>query len=156
MDTTQPRPHWDAELHQATSTALQRFMTLEAPNPQLVYDVIAAVEDWHKAKRSQRVRTHSAQCWRWHSECAEHLIENLQEENARLKEQRERLRQDNTRLLKTNRKLTKTVDRVTHLADSWLSWIQRSDQMGYTSFTVGEAHYSLVRALRRKKHKDAT
>jgi hypothetical protein len=39
--------------------------------------IIAAVEDWHKAKRDARVRTHSAECWRWHQECAEYRIEKL-------------------------------------------------------------------------------
>lgn len=42
-----------------------------------LYAIIAAVEDWHKAKRDARVRTHSAECWRWHQECAEYRIEKL-------------------------------------------------------------------------------
>ena len=43
-----------------------------------IYAVIAAVEDWHKAKRDSRDRTHSDECWRWHRECAEALIEAQQ------------------------------------------------------------------------------
>ena len=41
-----------------------------------IYAIIAAVEDWHKAKRDSRIRTHSEGCWRWHNECAEWLIES--------------------------------------------------------------------------------
>lgn len=84
---TDRRPHWDDELIETTSAAIQRFMTLEVPNPQFVYEVIATVEDWHKAKRDSRVRTHSAECWRWHQECAEAYIERLTAENAQLREQ---------------------------------------------------------------------
>ena len=71
---TERRPHWDQELEQAVSAVL--FDCYEnGISEEQVYQVIAAVEDWHKAKRDSRDRTHSAECWRWHQECAEHLIE---------------------------------------------------------------------------------
>jgi len=151
MNTTQPRPHWDSTLYDATSAAIQRFVTLEAPNPQFVYEVIAAVEDWHYRKRSQRVRTHSAECWRWHTECAEHLIKHLQQRFAQVQNQKDTLREDNSRLLRDNRRMSKAMARVQAVADSWLSWIHRSQEMGATPFTVGEAHFALTRALRGKK-----
>ena len=73
------RPHWDDELIEAVlsevtfdGTSVSRLFDAEA------YAVIAAVEDWHKAKRDHRVRTHSAECWRWHTECAEAMIEHQQ------------------------------------------------------------------------------
>lgn len=75
--SSERRTHWDDELIETTSAAIQRFMTLEVPNPQFVYEVIATVEDWHRAKRDSRIRTHSAECWRWHQECAEHYIDGL-------------------------------------------------------------------------------
>ena len=72
------RPHWDDDLIEAVR-ALTRTCPYEDYNCEVddaqTYDVIAAVEDWHKAKRDSRDRTHSAECWRWHQECAEHLIE---------------------------------------------------------------------------------
>ena len=49
--------------------------------------VIAAVEDWHKAKRDSRIRTHSEHCWRWHTECAESLIEAQQKKIGELANQ---------------------------------------------------------------------
>ena len=51
-----------------------------------IHAVIAAVEDWHKAKRDSRDRTHSAECWRWHQECAEHLIERQRSTAQRVRE----------------------------------------------------------------------
>ncbi len=51
-----------------------------------VYPLIAAVEDWHNAKRDQRVRTHSAECWRWHQECAEYRIEKLSAQVQRVRD----------------------------------------------------------------------
>ena len=49
--------------------------------------VIAAVEDRHKAKRDSRIRTHSEHCWRWHTECAESLIEAQQKKIGELANQ---------------------------------------------------------------------
>ena len=73
--TTQRRPHWDDEL-------LFSVMSAAGDGGHLFIDdihaVIAAVEDWHKAKRDSRIRTHSEGCWRWHNECAEGLIEAQQ------------------------------------------------------------------------------
>lgn len=74
---TERRPHWDQELEQAVSAVL--FDCYEnGISEEQVYQVIAAVEDWHKAKRDSRIRTHSEGCWRWHNECAEGLIEAQQ------------------------------------------------------------------------------
>ena len=71
------RPHWDSELEQAVSAIL--FDCYEnGISEEQVYQAIAAVEDWHKAKRDSRIRTHSEGCWRWHNECAEALIEAQQ------------------------------------------------------------------------------
>ena len=71
------RPHWDSELEQAVSAIL--FDCYEnGISEEQVYQAIAAVEDWHKAKRDSRIRTHSEGCWRWHNECAEGLIEAQQ------------------------------------------------------------------------------
>ena len=66
------RPHWDDELIFAVMSAAGDGGHLFIDD---IHAVIAAVEDWHKAKRDSRDRTHSAECWRWHQECAEHLIE---------------------------------------------------------------------------------
>ena len=66
------RPHWDDELIFAVMSAAGDGGHLFIDD---IHAVIAAVEDWHKAKRDRRDRTHSAECWRWHQECAEHLIE---------------------------------------------------------------------------------
>ena len=71
---TDRRPHWDTELEQSVSAILFDCYN-NGISEQQVYQVIAAVEDWHKAKRDRRDRTHSDECWRWHQECAEHLIE---------------------------------------------------------------------------------
>ena len=49
-------------------------------------DTLAAVEDWHKAKRDSRIRTHSEGCWRWHNECAEALIVSQQAAIQRVRE----------------------------------------------------------------------
>ncbi len=152
MTTKQPRPHWDAELIAATVDAVMKDLPLNGiVLDHDVYRVIGAVEDWHYGKRSQRVRTHSAECWRWHQECAEHLIEHLQERLTQVQNQKDALREDNSRLLRDNRRMSKAMSRAQALADSWLSWIHRSQEMGATSFTVGEAHFALTRALRGKK-----
>ena len=66
------RPHWDDELIFAVMSAAGDGGHLFIDD---IHAVIAAVEDWHKAKRDRRDRTHSDECWRWHQECAEHLIE---------------------------------------------------------------------------------
>ena len=74
------RPHWDQSLIDTVRTAMRpRILTIS--DSVDTYDVIAAVEDWHKAKRGERVRTHAADgsCWRWHEECAEALIESQQD-----------------------------------------------------------------------------
>jgi len=68
------RPHWDDELIFAVMSAAGDGGHLFIDD---IHAVIAAVEDWHKAKRDARVRTHSAECWRWHQECAEYRIEKL-------------------------------------------------------------------------------
>lgn len=82
--TTQRRPHWDDDLIDAVFKALSYTYLAQGwaggiaiDLDESVYPLIAAVEDWHKAKRDQRVRTHSAECWRWHQECAEYRIEKL-------------------------------------------------------------------------------
>ena len=72
------RPHWTDDLIEAVKDAISGWCFDHVEGPlydEDVYPVIAAVEDWHKAKRDSRDRTHSAVCWRWHQECAEHLIE---------------------------------------------------------------------------------
>ena len=69
------RPHWNDELIEAVGTAIENADPACYPTVGMVSDIIAAVEDWHKAKRDSRVRTHSEGCWRWHNECAESLIE---------------------------------------------------------------------------------
>ena len=70
------RPHWADDLISAAQNEMVRGHNgFELWN---VYAVIAAVEDWHKAKRDSRDRTHSEHCWRWHQECAEQLIERQQ------------------------------------------------------------------------------
>lgn len=76
------RPHWDDDLIDAVFRALSHTYRAQGWTggiaidlDESVYPLIAAVEDWHKAKRDSRDRTHSAECWRWHQECAEHLIE---------------------------------------------------------------------------------
>jgi len=69
------RPHWDDELIFAVMSAAGDGGHLFIDD---IHAVIAAVEDWHKAKRDSRIRTHSEGCWRWHNECAEGLIEAQQ------------------------------------------------------------------------------
>ena len=76
------RPHWDDDLVEAVRSKIGIHqhgpigeIRIYNPFDDEVYNVIAAVEDWHKAKRDSRVRTHSEGCWRWHNECAESLIE---------------------------------------------------------------------------------
>ena len=71
--TTQRRPHWDDELIESLPIPGHSYLEDED-----IYAIIAAVEDWHKAKRDSRIRTHSEGCWRWHNECAEGLIEAQQ------------------------------------------------------------------------------
>ncbi len=83
--TTQRRPHWDDDLIDAVFRALSHTYRAQGWTggiaidlDESVYPLIAAVEDWHKAKRDSRIRTHSEGCWRWHNECAEGLIEAQQ------------------------------------------------------------------------------
>ena len=77
------RPHWDDELIFAVMSAAGDGGHLFIDD---IHAVIAAVEDWHKAKRDSRDRTHSAECWRWHQECAEHLIERQRSTAQRVRE----------------------------------------------------------------------
>ena len=73
------RPHWDAELCNAVyDAALEAYKDGLNGGAYDIFPIIAAVEDWHKAKRDSRIRTHSEGCWRWHNECAEGLIEAQQ------------------------------------------------------------------------------
>ncbi len=79
------RPHWDDDLIDAVFKALSYTYLAQGwaggiaiDLDESVYPLIAAVEDWHKAKRDSRIRTHSEGCWRWHNECAEGLIEAQQ------------------------------------------------------------------------------
>ena len=71
------RPHWTDDLIEAVSAQMPSAYDIDVGDLRL-YAVIAAVEDWHKAKRDSRDRTHSDECWRWHQECAEQLIEQQQ------------------------------------------------------------------------------
>jgi hypothetical protein len=77
------RPHWDDELIFAVMSAAGDGGHLFIDD---IHAVIAAVEDWHKAKRDRRDRTHSDECWRWHQECAEHLIERQRSTIQRVRE----------------------------------------------------------------------
>ena len=75
------RPHWDDDLIEAVKDAISGWCFDHVEGPlydEDVYPVIAAAEDWHKAKRDSRIRTHSEGCWRWHNKCAEGLIEAQQ------------------------------------------------------------------------------
>jgi len=70
------RAHWSDDLIDAVRDAVDvEFDDIWKLSDDSILAVIAAVEDWHKAKRDSRVRTHSEGCWRWHNECAESLIE---------------------------------------------------------------------------------
>ena len=85
---TSRRPHWDDDLITAVCATgddgeVDYWMTSDQ-----VYRIIAAVEDWHKAKRDSRIRrTHSEGCWRWHNECAEALIVSQQAAIQRVQEE---------------------------------------------------------------------
>ena len=68
------RAHWSDALIEAVQQADEIDCKVRYCD-DCTYAVIASVEDWHKAKRDSRVRTHSEGCWRWHNECAESLIE---------------------------------------------------------------------------------
>jgi len=83
------RPHWDAHLIDAIGADL-RDVYENGYSEDQIFRVIAAVEDWHKAKRASRDRTHSDECWRWHQECAEHLIERQQAALRRVRQVAER------------------------------------------------------------------
>jgi len=85
---TERRPHWDDDLVNAVIDLQYHCVDCmeddypeidpinhDAVNAAWAHEIIATVEDWHKAKRDSRDRTHSAECWRWHQECAGHLIE---------------------------------------------------------------------------------
>jgi len=69
------RAHWTDDLIEAVSCLVSVDIGDDCLVVADVFRIIAAVEDWHKAKRDSRVRTHSEGCWRWHNECAESLIE---------------------------------------------------------------------------------
>lgn len=88
---TERRPHWDDDLVNVVIDLQYHCVDCmeddypdidprnhDAVNAAWAYEIIAAVEDWHKAKRDSRIRTHSEGCWRWHNECAEGLIEAQQ------------------------------------------------------------------------------
>ena len=88
------RPHWDDDLIDAVFRALSHTYRAQGWTggiaidlDESVYPLIAAVEDWHKAKRDSRIRTHSEGCWRWHTECAESLIEAQQKKIGELANQ---------------------------------------------------------------------
>ena len=88
------RPHWDDDLIDAVFRALSHTYRAQGWTggiaidlDESVYPLIAAVEDWHKAKRDSRIRTHSEHCWRWHTECAESLIEAQQKKIGELANQ---------------------------------------------------------------------
>ena len=88
------RPHWDDDLIDAVFRALSHTYRAQGWTggiaidlDESVYPLIAAVEDWHKAKRDSRIRTHSEGCWRWHNECAESLIEAQQKKIGELANQ---------------------------------------------------------------------
>jgi hypothetical protein len=76
--TTQRRPHWDDDLVRTVADLIQHGEQGVMDYVHRAHIIIAAVEDWHKAKRDSRIRTHSEGCWRWHNECAEGLIEAQQ------------------------------------------------------------------------------
>jgi len=91
MAMSEWRPHWDDDLVNAVIDLQYHCVDCmeddypeidpinhDAVNAAWAHEIIATVEDWHKAKRDSRDRTHSAECWRWHQECAEHLIERQQ------------------------------------------------------------------------------
>ena len=55
------RPHWDDDLIEAVKDAISGWCFDHVEGPlydEDVYPVIAAAEDWHKAKRDSRDRTH--------------------------------------------------------------------------------------------------
>ena len=94
------RPHWSDDLIDAVIDLQYHCLDCieydyldidprnhDALNAAWAYDIIAAVEDWHKAKRASRDRTHSDECWRWHQECAEALIEAQQARLGKLSKQ---------------------------------------------------------------------
>ena len=81
------RAHWSDDLIDAVRDAVDvEFDDIWKLSDDSILAVIAAVEDWHKAKRDSRVRTHSEGCWRWHNECAESLIEWQQAAIQRVRE----------------------------------------------------------------------
>lgn len=96
---TERRPHWDDDLVNAVIDLQYHCVDCmeddypeidpinhDAVNAAWAHEIIATVEDWHKAKRDSRDRTHSAECWRWHQECAEHLIERQRSTAQRVRE----------------------------------------------------------------------
>ena len=90
---TERRPHWDDDLVNAVIDLQYHWdypeidpINHDAVNAAWAHEIIATVEDWHKAKRDSRDRTHSAECWRWHQECAEHLIERQRSTAQRVRE----------------------------------------------------------------------
>lgn len=91
------RPHWDNDLVEAVRALIPMgwgadgSLADDASDAE-VYPVIAAVEDWHRSKRDQRVRTHSEECWRWHQECAEAMIERLSGQVEAVQELQDRLK----------------------------------------------------------------
>ena len=62
---------------------------------------------WHRAKRASRDRTHSDECWRWHQECAEQLIEYQQ---VAIKRVREVCRDPSRRMMATSHMNVEWVD----------------------------------------------
>ena len=90
---TERRPHWDDDLVNAVIDLQYHWdypeidpINHDAVNAAWAHEIIATVEDWHKVKRDSRDRTHSAECWRWHQECAEHLIERQRSTAQRVRE----------------------------------------------------------------------
>lgn len=85
---TERRPHWSDDLIDAVRDAVDvEFDDIWKLSDDSILAVIAAVEDWHKAKRDSRIRTHSEGCWRWHNECAEALIVSQQAAIQRVQEE---------------------------------------------------------------------
>ena len=84
--TTQRRPHWDDDLVRTVADLIQHGEQGVMDYVHRAHIIIAAVEDWHKAKRDRRDRTHSDECWRWHQECAGHLIERQRSTIQRVRE----------------------------------------------------------------------
>ena len=73
------RSHWTDGLIEAVYAELPAKKYQVEPDSWEVHRIIAAVEDWELGFHAQTEGvTHSAECWRWHQECARTLIEQQQ------------------------------------------------------------------------------